>query len=335
MVREALTAEMLSALEPHEVAARFIARRAEGLTQSEQRLLDEWLARDTAHRRLFENAERAWRAFDDTEGDEILAAMRTHALTPKPKLWMRVRTLAAAAVVVLAVGLALMLSWKPGRGVAAVGTFEYASARGEVQELQLPDGSTLTLDADSAAVGRFGTDVRSIELQRGRALFAIARDPARPFSVTVADTRVVAIGTRFDVNRLPGGFTVTLLEGGVRVEARDGGRAPVTLAPGDQYADRFGTAQIRKLGEARDNVTSWRTGLIHLDEQTLGEAAAVMNRYSVEQIEITDPAVAALRVSGQFRAGESQRFAETLAEMRGLEAVRDGARIELRKKISR
>ena len=54
-----------------------------------------------------------------------------------------------------------------------------------------------------------------------------------------------------------------------------------------------------------------------------------MNRYAHDQIVIRDPAVRAIRVSGQFKAGDADRFAETLAEMHGLRSVRGADTIEL------
>ena len=323
MVREALTIEKLDALEPQDAAALFVARRAEGLTTSEQQLLADWLAKDAGNRRLFENADRAWRAFDDSGSDEILAAMRAHALAPKSRSWTRWRpAAAAAAIAVLAIGVAWLF-------IPTAQTFEYASVRGEVKEVPLPDGSSLTLDGESMVSGRFSAESRSLELHRGRALFAVAHDASRPFTVTAASRRVVAVGTRFDVNLLSDGLTVTLLEGRVNVESLDSTMAPVPLAPGQQYVERHGKVEIRGAVGAGDSAISWQKGLVNFDDQPLAEAVAIMNRYSTDQITIGDTEVALLRVSGQFRAGDSQRFAETLAEMHGLRAIRRENRIEL------
>lgn len=323
MVREALTAEALASLAPAEAAAHFIARRAEGLTPSEEQLLTDWLARDEAHARAFESAERAWRNFDGAEGDEILNAMRAHALAPPQRRsglrWPRFAAGAAllaaacAALVVLVPGLN---PWAPVVGV------EYASGRGEVREVQLADGSSMVLDADSRAVVRFADDGRTIELERGRALFDVAHDASRPFAVSAGGARVVALGTRFDVNLAADGLIVTLLDGRVRVGEE-------TLSPGQQYVARQGEAIVRTIGAASENAVAWREGLISFDDQPLSEAAAVMNRYSEEQILIADAAVNAIRVSGQFRAGETERFADTLAEMHDLRVVRRENRVEL------
>jgi transmembrane sensor len=207
--------------------------------------------------------------------------------------------------------------WPP-----AIPGVEYASARGEVREVELADGSVMTLDAESAVVARMSDDTRTIELARGRAFFAVAHDGSRPFVVTAAGTRVVALGTRFDVNLVADGMTVTLLEGRVRVGEQ-------TLAPGQQYVQRDSEAIVRTVGAASENAVAWRTGLINFDNDPLSDAVAVMNRYSQEQIVIESAIVRSLRVSGQFRAGETERFAETLAEMNELRAVRRDGQIEL------
>ena len=338
MVREALTSETLSALEPADAAALFIARRAEGLTASEQQLLADWLARDELHRRVFDNANHAWQSFEESEGDEILVAMRAHAKASRPRAFATWRpAVAAAAVLVLAVGAALFFipalhPWAPQSplpGSASGAPIQYASARGEVKELQLPDGSSMMLDADSAAVGRFGADRRTVELQRGRALFTVMPDRSRPFAVTAAGRSIVAVGTRFDVNLAADGLTVTLVEGHVEIGSVDTPSAPVTLEPGQQYVERLGKATVRTIGAASENAIAWRAGLVNFEDQTLAEAAAVMNRYSDDQIVIRDPAVASLRVSGQFRAGDPQRFAATLSEMHQLRTVRRANQIEL------
>jgi transmembrane sensor len=324
VVREALTQEMLGGLEPRDAAALFVARRAEGLSPSEQQLLADWLARDEAHRRLFDSADRAWRSFDDPDADEVLEAMRAHALGQRQG-GLRRWAPAAAAAIAASIALVVMLNPWSSLGPAV----QYASARGEVQELQLPDGSTMTLDADSEAIGRFGRDARDVDLRRGRAFFAVATDQSRSFVVTAADTRVVALGTRFDVNLTPEGMTVTLLEGRVQISSDELDIGPAILEPGQQYVERQGEVTIRTIGAASENAVAWRSGLINFDDQPLADAAAVMNRYSDDQIVIRDPTVASLRVSGQFRAGETQRFADTLAEMHNLRAVRRTTQIEL------
>lgn len=330
MVHEALTAESLGALPADEAAALFVARRAEGLTDSERALLVDWMARDE-HRRALERAERAWWSFEEAEGDEILAAMRLHALAAGPKVWTDWRRMAAMAATLLVIaGAGLYFASDAGhRAPLSAPAMRYASARGEVKQIRLPDGGGMTLDADSAAVVQFAADRRSVQLTRGRAFFSVAHDPSRPFAVAAFDRRVVAVGTRFDVNLTAGALTVTLEEGRLKVTSADRAAAPVMLEAGQQLVERSGKDSVRTLGDRTANAIAWRTGLLSFDDQPLAEAAAVMNRYSRDQIVIGDPAVASIRVSGQFRAGDADRFAQTLAELYGLKPVRRANEIKL------
>src|SRR5262249_25461684 len=135
---------MLDAMPPDEAAACFIARRAEGLTASEQALLGDWLANE-AHRRAFENADRAWRRFEQTGGNEILLAMRAHARAPRRRESRR--WLPAAAVAAIAAVCAGIVFTVPGLNPLAPPSTDirYVAARGQVRELQLPDGSVMTL----------------------------------------------------------------------------------------------------------------------------------------------------------------------------------------------
>jgi transmembrane sensor len=330
MLREALTFERLGAMDPDEVAALFVARRAEGLTPSEEALLADWLAVSDVHVREFGRAGRSWDAFNDAEEDEIIAAMRAHALAaPLRRRWTHWRPMAAAAaalVLILASTFLVLSRQAPAPG--AEGATEYASARGQVREIALSDGSRMTLDADSAASVRMSDEERSIRLVRGRALFDVAHDPSRPFAVVAGTRRVIATGTRFEVDLTPGTLKVALLEGRVTVGPLDRSVPPAVLNPGQQFVERNGAPTVRAL-DAGGDATGWRRGLIDFNDEPLAEAVAEVNRYSRDQLVIRDPAVAALRISGQFRAGEAERFARTVAEVHAVRLIRRGNRIEL------
>ncbi|MBO9516374.1 MAG: FecR domain-containing protein, partial [Variovorax sp.] len=215
-----------------------------------------------------------------------------------------------------------------GRGLMPtdVETVRYIAQR-EVREITLPDGSTMTLDAQSVALARFGNDTRSLELERGRALFSVRHDPSRPFAVDAGSRRVIALGTEFEVDRAPSRLTVTLFKGRVAIEPVANG-ATVTLAPGERFVEANGRPVVQRFA-AGIAPGSWREGLLEFDDRPLADAVAEANRYSAEQLVVRDPAVGAMRISGQFRAGDAERFARTLAEIYPLRMVRREDEIEL------
>jgi ferric-dicitrate binding protein FerR (iron transport regulator) len=111
---KALSLQALGALEPIEAAALFVVRRSEGLNASEQGVLDDWLAADPSHRGALADAAYVWRVFEDPGDNELLTAMRAHALAQGPPTatgWRR----ATAAVIVLVAGILLACAASGGR----------------------------------------------------------------------------------------------------------------------------------------------------------------------------------------------------------------------------
>lgn len=331
MTDDALTAERLRDLDPREAAARFVVRRAEGWGPAEAALFEDWLRADAGHPAAFEAADRGWAAFDAAGDHEILAVIHARALAARPARRTPWRAMALAASILVAAGLAMVIPRLSPQPVtpaeAPAATFQYATARGEIREVRLPDGSVVTLDADSAVDGRFTDGRRSLTLRRGRALFAVAPNHARPFAVAAGGREVVAVGTRFDVDLAAGTLTVTVLEGRVTVAPRGAPSRTVTLGVGQRIVDRDGrpTPEPAPVEDA----AAWRQGVVAFDNQTVAEAVTVMNRYGGQRVLNRDPRIGALRVSGQFRAGEGDRFAATLADLHGLRVVRRAEGVEL------
>jgi ferric-dicitrate binding protein FerR (iron transport regulator) len=124
--RRALSLKALVALEPREAAARLVVRRSEGLTRSEQGVLADWLAADASHREALADAEHVWRVFEEPGDSEILAAMRTHAMAPRPQPGSSWRGAAAATGVMGLVASVLLAgaaggAWLSRRFQRAVG----------------------------------------------------------------------------------------------------------------------------------------------------------------------------------------------------------------------
>lgn len=165
--------------------------------------------------------------------DEI--ARRLPAGTEKPRkkpLTRLVRWGAAAAVVAMAV----MLGVTQHRNRALENFMErqvtLSVRSGEKAEVQLPDGTTVYMNAQTVVEypSDFGLANRSLRLS-GEAYFDVTKDAGRPFRVEVEGGAVEVLGTSFNVNAYPGSDIVetTLVEGAVRFTSHNG--KEVTLAP--------------------------------------------------------------------------------------------------------
>jgi transmembrane sensor len=71
-------------------------------------------------------------------------------------------------------------------------------------------------------------------------------------------------------------------------------------------------------------VTGWRVGRMFLEDLTLTDAVAEMNRHSPVQIIVGDPQIAGLRVNGMFRADEQEAFVTALEQYFPINARHNG-----------
>jgi transmembrane sensor len=100
------------------------------------------------------------------------------------------------------------------------------------------------------------------------------------------------------------------------------GGGAITLAPGERLI--FEGAQAPQLDHpSLDAITAWQRGQVALDNTPLSDAVEDMNRYSKIRLVVTDPHAAAIPISGVFRIGDSEDFAQAVARTYHLELRTD------------
>ncbi len=326
---------------PDEAAAAWIIRVEDGpLSPADQATFDTWKAESPANLAAYARAEAAWRLFDDTPADPVMDAMRASALAsgspPRRRLWAGVGIGLAASLLAV---VALNTGWLPFARSAdapqvaakadpaavtapkAPASGEFATAKGERRTVRLADGTAVTLDTDSAIRVAYVAERRIVRLLRGQALFAVAKDPHRPFVVHAGTNQVTALGTVFAVRLDASRMKILLVEGKVVIdEDEDSPRdksavmVPVVLAPGETLVTTDGAKPVVERVDV-DQALRWREGFVEFSDTTLTEAVAEMNRYSGKQIVLRDTATGNLRVSGVFRTGNPERFAAIVGEL--------------------
>ncbi len=311
-------------------AARWHARLASGAsTPQERSACLEWQQASTEHEQAFADAERLTTVLRQLHAfDPRMQALANAALEMPPDREAPVRQptrrrfalgagLAAALALVM---VSAHLLTGDGRS-AEVAT--YQTAVGETRRLELADGSVVHLDTDSRLAVSMQPHERRLELIAGRALFEVAHDSSRPFSVAAGAGRVVALGTRFQVQREERRVIVTLEEGSVAVQGIGPAAARETrLQPGEQLsfvgADGSGWSERRVDTEL---VTSWSRGRNVFRATPLAQAVEQINRYATRKIRIGDPALSDLPVSGTFLAGDSDVIVAAMTAVLPLRGV--------------
>ncbi len=328
-MREVLTLERLRAMDADAAAALLAFRSAEGSTALDASILADWLALEPANAAAWRSMQDSLADFQGAEEDDILAAMRADARKAGPARSQWALPAAAAAVILLAVTTFLATGdWRSADDrrpdvTTAPPALTYANSGADPQDVQLADGTRMTLAAGSSAAATIGSTRRDIRLARGRAFFAVTHDPARPFAVRAGDQEIVALGTRFDVQLQPEAVRVILLEGRVSVRQSAGGQPATVLEPGQQIIARDRAAP-RVSPADLDEERAWREAFVVFDNATLAEAATRLNRRGEGRLLVRDPAVASIRVTGRFRAGDLPRFGRSIAELHPVRLVQIG-----------
>ncbi len=302
-------------------AAQWHARLNDRSSPHDLRRFNSWLAADARHAAAYVEVERAAekvRAL--AQAPEILALRdETHArlAARRPRAsWQLPRIAAALALVVLVGGLAWMESEPARRGngtvaIAATGKI-FQTGADERIDVRLADGSRVRLNTQSKVRISYTEGARQVALLEGQALFDVAKNPRRPFTVTARGDSVTALGTLFDVRLDEQRLRVALVEGAVVV--RSGSRDVATMKPNDVLVIQGGRAVVSHYADMRRFV-SWQDGLMVFDNTPLSEAVAELNRYEKRPIVLGDARVGSIRVSGTFEVGHSAEFLTSIEQI--------------------
>ncbi|KGT92681.1 FecR family protein [Enterobacter cancerogenus] len=308
-----------------EQAIHWLLRQQEGMTQEEQQAFERWL-QTPAHRAEYEDLGGLWQ-----QTAAIPAAAVAH-LRPAPTRRIGWRPMVATCALLL---LAAVLYFPLRSSFAPpIYSASWHTGLGEMRTVQLPDGTTLSLDAGTQLNVRYFANRREVEMPQGQVFFQVKHNPSQPFEVLSGPTRVTVVGTEFRVRYLPHtmsgeGSDVAVRSGAVRVGPRNSWenrwwRAMQHLhLPQAQRHISVLHASERSLTDAEgrlisrstlpaESIAAWRDDRIVLDDTRLDMALAEFARYGDVSLKLNSPAVAALRISGSFDTNRVDSFANAL-----------------------
>lgn len=345
--------------DPAEEAAQWAARLSSGRLSSQDEVeFQAWLDADPQNAQTLDEIVGAWRAVEAYASTPELLDLRERALASarqacRARSRRRImdrsgRWTALAASFALIVAISAAAVWLSPR--------VYETGIGERRVVALSDGSKVSLDADTKVLVRYAFGRRRLWLERGRAKFDVAKDPLHPFTVDAAGREVVATGTSFSVERLRNQVCVILYEGRVAVLDDVAGkprRELIAASPVREPADRVLTPGRELVAAAADPVNAvepptarvvpvdpvrtlaWEAGELVFEDEPLSTAIERFNRYASTPLVLEDDAVARIRISGVFRAGDTDAFIQGLTAVFPVRARAQGDHIALSKDAGR
>ncbi|MEX6691004.1 FecR domain-containing protein [Danxiaibacter flavus] len=191
--------------------------------------------------------------------------------------------------------------------------------QGETYTINLSDGTSITLNADSKLrfPFKFVNATREVYLE-GEAFFKVAKDSRHPFIVHTPLTNVEVLGTQFNVNTYQKGTVATaLVEGKVRTGI-PGGDKQQELAPG-QAAIFNASKGFNIENFDTDDVTSWLNGIYYFHDLSFHELAESISRIYGVTISFDDPLIEKKSVSGVM---DKNNFPELLQDLKSTVGIK-------------
>jgi len=190
---------------------------------------------------------------DDELADEWATLQKGMALRPQKSFSSRRAWLSAAASLLLLIG--VLGYWQMNTAVTMT---TIATGYGQQKSIELPDGSTVMLNAKSKityAEDWTNDEYREVELE-GEAFFEVETNKAQPLIVHTPKGDIRVLGTTFNVFQRAADLKVTLVEG--KVQLKVDGKTNYNLNPGEEVLFRNNTLTNRKVDTKA--VTAWSEG---------------------------------------------------------------------------
>lgn len=327
-----------------ETAAQWLARRDRGMTADEQDAYLQWLSECPEHGKVMAQIEKNWNALN-----KLSEWRPAHSPTPNPDLlaprnkynfsWKRMLAVAAAVALAAICWFQFQVGHRPRPHQAII--------HPGPERMTLEDGSVVELNVGAKVDVQFTPQERRVQLVRGEAHFAVAKNPARPFIVSADKFAVRAVGTAFSVALDQDAVSVLVTEGKVRLDessqrnhAEDleqtgrelshlvaGQKAVITLAA-PTLSDSSPETQRVQISEVTpaeiDRSLSWQGLRLEFVDMPLRDVVAEFNRYNVHKLVVADNETAAIVVGGNFRADNINAFVRLLDAGFGVSAKANG-----------
>lgn len=309
----------------HDSAETWFVRMLEpDASDADRQAFERWLTSDPGHTRAYREIEAIWRQSGIAAQDPVIQALARQALdtgfvpqTGLRRWWVPAVAVAATVLLAFLVVPRWLAKHSPGEGM------RYLTAVGEQRTVTLPDGSVMVLDTDTLVVERYRADQRRLDLVHGQAEFRVQGNKARPFVTYAQGGSVTAVGTRFQVRTDAAQTAVTLLEGQVDVAVTSGAgphRASLMAMQQLSFDQTNGIGPVQRVDPQQ--ALNWIEGRVVAHNWRLADLIAEMNRYTATQVELGDTALAELRISGVFHAGDQQSLLQSLEQGWPVQATR-------------
>ena len=209
---------------------------------------------------------------------------------------------------------------------------EITTMYGQIRTFVLPDGTVVTLNANSKLQYSKNWDktaIREVWIE-GEAFFkvnhlhqsGIIKD-AEKFIVHAEKLNVEVLGTSFNVNNRRNLVKVALLTGKVRLGVEGMRSSEINLRPGEmgEYQGRK-TALVKTKVQTSD-IAAWKSGELHFDNMPLSRVLILIEDNYGYQAVLKDKSIGDKRLSGTFSVSSEDALFKAIAISLGISIEKD------------
>lgn len=270
--------------------------------EQQQQSFEQWLAADWQHQEAWQQLQQRLQAtFAGVDG------VSGRALTREQPVRRRAVLRGALALGGLAAGSYWLT--QPGWQLAGL-RYDLSTGTAQRESLSLPDGSSLLLNAQSAANLNFEGRKRDIELLSGGAIV----------DVRASDHDALRLCSHLGVMSMSEGRCMMILSSGeaqvwalqksVQVTHLDGTRATLKQGQGA----RLSASGIELIGTSANSASGWSRGVLEVHNQTLATVIDALRPYHRGVLSLS-PDTAHLRISGLFSLDHSEQALAAMADV--------------------
>jgi len=288
-------------------AASWFARNHADTDRADRKAFAAWQT-EPAHARAYAEFEQLWADLAQLQQLNKPVALPQR----KPSVWRP--ALAVAAALICAV-----LATHIGAPRELYHSQVAAHAKG-MRTFNLPDGSTLYVNANTQLRVDFNAHQRIVHLDKGQLYIEVAPDKERPLFVQAGEANVRVVGTGFDVRRSQQQLVVSVAHG--QVAFAPDAKNPVTLLGAQQratYSYAKGTLQQQTLND--QEVADWRSGHLSFRNRELASLIDELSLYRPQAPLQVSQAVAQLKVSGNLDVNDPDALLNALPALLPVKTV--------------
>ncbi len=183
---------------------------------------------------------------------------------------------------------------------------DYYTRTAEQKQIQLKDGSKITLAAYSAIKIDYSKNQRNIYLLDGALVANVSADKQRPFIVHTKQAQMQALGTEFMVNQYKDYSDLAVLEHTVKAS-----NTYQSKAVKQGRAVRVDLHHIQTLPVNAANLASWKDGILQVEDMPLSTFIEMIKPYHHGTIYLSND-VKHIKVYGVFYLDNTDKILDVL-----------------------